>query len=221
MCDFASEHVHGPGSSTVSMIFSHADMAAGLYIGRRLSFDGSLCTVRYIGALDGVKGEWLGVEWDDAARGKHDGSRNGKQVFTCLSSSSTAASFVKSSRKADPERTVLEAIKHKYGSDTDDSLHADVVVISGKVAEEVGFDKIAKEQAELAGLRIVLIDQLIVSGITARGATSSSLVAAQQELSSTCPNIIELDIGWNTIEDWQDVVNVCQALTKLRTLWAG
>ncbi len=31
--------------------------------------------------LDGV---WLGIEWDDAARGKHWGAFQGKQIFECL-----------------------------------------------------------------------------------------------------------------------------------------
>lgn len=39
-------------------------------------------TVRYVGALTGAPGVWVGVEWDDAKRGKHSGSYNGIQYFT-------------------------------------------------------------------------------------------------------------------------------------------
>lgn len=53
------------------------------YIGQRVSFEGSLCTVRYIGPVKNTKGDWLGVEWDDAARGKHNGSANGESYFIC------------------------------------------------------------------------------------------------------------------------------------------
>ena len=58
-------------------------MARGFSIGQRLSFDEALCTVRYIGEVEGTKGDWLGVEWDDPFRGKHAGEHKGKRYFTC------------------------------------------------------------------------------------------------------------------------------------------
>lgn len=198
-------------------------MAAQFYLGRRLSYDGSLCTVRFYGKLAETKGEWLGVEWDDPDRGKHNGQHQGQQMFTCRHTSETAASFVRPSRKHDPERTVLEAIQYKYSGSASSGPNdkQDLVVISGKVAEEVGFEKIAQEQARLADLRIVLIDQLVVNGITARDAPSSDISQAQRDLSEACPNIVELEIGWNTIERWQDVADICSALPNLKVLRAG
>ncbi len=53
------------------------------HIGQRLSFDGAICTVRYIGEVVGTSGAWLGVEWDDPVRGKHDGSHKGTRYFQC------------------------------------------------------------------------------------------------------------------------------------------
>lgn len=53
------------------------------HVGQRVSYHGALCTVRYIGPVDGTAGTWLGVEWDDAARGKHDGSHKGVRYFAC------------------------------------------------------------------------------------------------------------------------------------------
>lgn len=55
-------------------------------VGDRLSYDGAPCTVRYVGAVKGTSGSWLGVEWDDPARGKHDGSHKGDRYFTCKTS---------------------------------------------------------------------------------------------------------------------------------------
>lgn len=198
-------------------------MATDFYPGRRFSYDGSLCTVRYHGPLIGTKGTWLGVEWDDTTRGKHGGTHQGERIFACRSSSKTAASFVRPTRKADQERTVLEAIQYKYSSSLSDAAGnaLEAVVISGKVAEEVGFEKIAQEQAQLADLRIVLLDQLVVNGIAPRGASASDIAQAQQTLSQTCPNIRELDIGLNTIEQWQDLADICTALPNLRVLRAG
>lgn len=53
------------------------------YVGERLSLKRQLCTIRYIGAVADKLGEWLGVEWDDSDRGKHDGTHNGVRYFTC------------------------------------------------------------------------------------------------------------------------------------------
>ena len=54
-----------------------------MHIGRRLSFDGALCTVRFTGEVKKTTGTWLGVEWDDPKRGKHDGTHEGVRYFTC------------------------------------------------------------------------------------------------------------------------------------------
>lgn len=41
-------------------------------------------TVRFSGPVEQTSGTWLGIEWDDPKRGKHDGSKDGKQYFECL-----------------------------------------------------------------------------------------------------------------------------------------
>jgi len=53
-------------------------------IGQRLSYRGELCTVRYQGAVDGKSDSYLGVEWDDDTRGKHDGNHQ-RRYFKCTS----------------------------------------------------------------------------------------------------------------------------------------
>lgn len=57
-------------------------------LGQRRSYDGALCTVRYVGQVAGTTGDWLGVEWDDPSRGKHDGAHKGVRYFTCKHSPS-------------------------------------------------------------------------------------------------------------------------------------
>ena len=48
------------------------------------SNDGHLATVKWRGVLKDAKGnedEWLGVEWDDPTRGRHNGEYQGKKLF--------------------------------------------------------------------------------------------------------------------------------------------
>lgn len=59
------------------------------YVGQRLSLKGQACTVHYLGTVGDKAGSWLGVEWDDPARGKHDGTFAGVKYFHCMSSRNT------------------------------------------------------------------------------------------------------------------------------------
>lgn len=58
-------------------------MTTKFAVGSRISYNGHLGTVNYVGPVDNTQGIWLGVEWDDPSRGKHNGSKDGKQYFTC------------------------------------------------------------------------------------------------------------------------------------------
>ncbi len=46
--------------------------------------EGYRATVKYIGAIANAKPEdgWIGVEWDESSRGKHDGQAYGRRYFT-------------------------------------------------------------------------------------------------------------------------------------------
>jgi len=81
--------LEAPTSSRMNILLEFSlDMSgvAKFYAGKRLSFGGDLCTVRFIGEVQDTRGEWLGVEWDDPSRGKHDGSVKGVKYFQCMAS---------------------------------------------------------------------------------------------------------------------------------------
>ena len=46
--------------------------------------EGYRATVKYIGAIASARPEegWIGVEWDEQSRGKHDGQAYGRRYFT-------------------------------------------------------------------------------------------------------------------------------------------
>lgn len=187
------------------------------YLGKRLSFDQALCTIRYRGLLPGQKGEWLGVEWDEPDRGKHNGSYQGKQIFETLSSSPTCASFIRTTRQADRPRSFLAALRYKYAEEGVDSTvrdFNDVTEISGKVVEEVGFERIRRQQAALHSLKIVVLDGLQIHG----GDAQLDATRTSEQIRHTCPNIIELDLSRNLLESWTDVATICAPLNQLRRL---
>ncbi|KAF4768529.1 hypothetical protein HAV15_002858 [Penicillium sp. str.  len=199
-------------------------------VGQRRSFDGHLSTIRYVGTVQGTAGDWLGVEWDDASRGKHSGEHKGVRYFSCKSKHPTAGSFVRPSRPSDQPLSFLEGLREKYASESVNSLaHNDLVSgatargkaieISGKVVEEVGFDKIRKQLAELQELRIVLLDGLRVVGVLASSSQDQVLHSEEaQKIGETCPKITELDLSRSLLSRWRDVWDICNQLKHLNKL---
>ncbi|CCT62502.1 related to PAC2-involved in the stabilization of microtubles [Fusarium fujikuroi] len=189
-------------------------MTTANYVGQRISYDGALCTVRFVGEVSGTTGTWLGVEWDDSARGKHDGCHKGIRYFTCRSKFPTAASFVRPSRPADPPRHFLAAVNHKYASEytlPDGRRAAEEIVFFGKRAEEVGFEKIRRKQANIGELTVVILEDLQVS--SARADDESEGIIAK-----TCPKITQLDLSRNLFERLDPVFEICCELPNLQHL---
>ncbi|KAF1943248.1 hypothetical protein EJ02DRAFT_421466 [Clathrospora elynae] len=221
-------------------------MATEFYTGKRLSFDNQPCTVRYHGEVQGTKGVWLGVEWDDPTRGKHSGEHQGTRYFTCLSPSPTCSSFIRPTRKPDTPRSFVSALKSKYASEEENAEFEDPDVhivfnhqpgdnarsrdplqklyqpirpikFSGKVAEEVGFDKIRRQLAQLSELKIVILDGLCMWRPEARG--GGWLEGGEKcDVGDACPKAVELDLSRNLFEEWREVAGICEQLGELRSL---
>lgn len=220
-------------------------------IGERRSYDGALCTVRYVGEVAGTTGSWLGVEWDDPSRGKHGGQHKGVRYFSCMyfdcfsksmfifpktyekemrtneainhesdtflgiSKSPTAASFVRPTRSPDAPQSFLSALNLKYAGDPDQDKKNPPrqIKFSGKIAEEVGFEKIRLQQARLDELQFVILD-----GAQLAVATDSVEDGSNQEIGRVCPKVKELDLSRNLFEGFGPVVRICSELKLLRSL---
>lgn len=91
------------------------------------------------------------------------------------------------------------------------------IKFSGKVAEEVGFDKIRKQLAQLEELKIIILDGLCVCRPEARG---GKWVESGQmtDVKEACPKVVELDLSRNLWEEWTEVAAICEQLDRLRSL---
>ena len=108
-------------------------------------------------------------------------------------------------------------MRTKYAAiETGDNAAAaqNTIRISGKEAEEVGFEKIARQQAQLHNLRIVVLDDLLVRAYDNTETTSDGLDHIQE----TCPNITDLDLGRNLFETLSEISDICDRLPKLKFL---
>ncbi|EME49026.1 hypothetical protein DOTSEDRAFT_19505 [Dothistroma septosporum NZE10] len=177
------------------------------YIGQRLSLKRQLCTVRYIGAVVDKPGEWLGVEWDEPERGKHDGTHNGVKYFTCRNPAPKAASFLRPNQTWDPPKTFLQALREKYMPE-DAGTGGEIVYFSRKQAEEVGFEKFSKRQARLQGIHVLVLDHM---SIRFKGEDSEAI-------RRLCSDINELDLGSNLFESLGEIVELALLFPKLMHL---
>ncbi|KAF2770856.1 hypothetical protein EJ03DRAFT_56643 [Teratosphaeria nubilosa] len=180
------------------------------HIDQRLSLKGQLCTVRYIGSVADKAGGWLGVEWDDPERGKHNGTHNGVSYFQCQSTSPTCASFLRPKQPWDEERTFLEALREKYMSQDVPSEHEAIHISRSKQAEEVGFSKFAARQAELRGIHNIVLDHMCIR--------YNRHDPANHEITGVCKDVTDLDIGSNLFESISDILDLASCFPKLRGL---
>ncbi|XP_059471102.1 tubulin-specific chaperone E-like [Neocloeon triangulifer] len=186
-------------------------------VGRRVECDGHRGTVRYDGEIEGAgAGRWLGVEWDDPSRGKHDGVHQGRKYFD--TKCALAGSFVRP-HKVNLGRSCAEALLEQYESSFEAQLTSFRTGSSGmvKTAEFVGFEKHLQKISNHNALRIVVLSNLCIRH-------------GDRRLSELCPNVEELDLSKNLLSNVADVASVVEHLPRLKTLlishnlfssWAG
>ncbi|KAM6323726.1 tubulin-specific chaperone E [Aegotheles albertisi] len=177
-------------------------------LGRRVACGTACGTVRYVGSIPPAAGIWLGVEWDDPQRGKHDGTYEGTQYFKCRHPK--GGSFIRPN-KANFGVDFLTAVKDRYGlSDEQDVQHGtENTIIFGRTVKFVGMDLVAEKQ------RQVQLNQLV--DISVRECAVSH-AGQKEEISRTCANIRRIDLSKNLIPSWETVTAIASQVRNLETL---
>lgn len=183
-----------------------------LNIGQRVECMGSYGTLKYIGEVPPTKGIWLGVDWDEPYRGKHNGTFEGKFYFSTRYSRS--GSFVRSG-KVKFGCDCVTAIHSRYGEVQGDetagidksSLASVKKEMKAALFEVVGFDKVNKKQSQFDRLEVVNLKDELVNGAGPPGS-----------LSKLCPRIKELDLSRNLLSCWESVAEITCQLPLLTTL---
>ncbi|KAG2146862.1 uncharacterized protein EDB93DRAFT_1147758 [Suillus bovinus] len=170
---------------------------------------GHFGTVKYVGPLEGTTGPWLGVEWDDSTRGKHDGIKDGRRYFDCRVPHS--GSFIRPSSSVCYGYPFLQALKNKYVEAVHGTASQEKIVLgssNGSIqVEAVDLDKIRGKFSNLERLREASLDNEMVSTGNNRG-----------EILSTCPNIRGLDLSATLVSSWDVVAMITTELHQLERL---
>ncbi|XP_076619863.1 glyoxalase 1 isoform X1 [Colletes latitarsis] len=177
-------------------------------IGSRIECDEHRGTLKYVGPVSDTKGQWFGIDWDDPARGKHNGTYEGIEYFKARYP--TSGSFIRPG-KAKFGISCPQAIKTRYGLINDElaGIDRDTLIslqkgMNAPFLEVVGFSKVNRKQSKFDQLKIVWLRDQYVSNAGNIG-----------ELEELCPNLEELDISRNLINSWQIVANICCQLHSL------
>lgn len=167
-------------------------------VGRRVSCGEELATVRYVGPVPPTTGLWLGVEWDDPERGKHDGSHEGVLYFTCRHPK--GGSFVRPA-KVSFGVDFLTAVRQVYQMDTEEVLSEEISIAS----KTLEWGKIKERSFE--SLPSVLLSRREVNGPGASG-----------DIRRTTPGVRWLDLSRTLLCCWEDVAAIAQQLEQLEGL---
>ncbi|KAJ7149343.1 hypothetical protein C8R46DRAFT_1179791 [Mycena filopes] len=167
-------------------------------------------TVRFVGSVDNTSGTWLGVEWDDPKRGKHDGVKDGKRYFTCRLPN--AGSFIRPTPSIFYGTSFLKALYSKYVEMPHGSESQEKVLLgssNGAIeVEAVDLDKIRGKFAHLDRLREVSLDSERVAGHD----------DALGSIRATCPSVLGLDLSTSLIPSWDMMALIACELPALQRL---
>ena len=99
-------------------------------LGVRVEVGRDKATIRWKGVV-GESGEWLGVEWDNPERGKHDGTHRGVRYFSPVGNAD-CCSFIRREKVTQWRIPLEEAVKEKYGKSNKEQIK-DIGILSLKV----------------------------------------------------------------------------------------
>ncbi|XP_010290810.1 PREDICTED: tubulin-specific chaperone E [Phaethon lepturus] len=172
-------------------------------LGRRILCGTEYATVRYVGSVPPTAGIWLGVEWDDPQRGKHDGTHEGTQYFKCRHP--RGGSFIRPN-KANFGVDFLTAVKDRYGLNDEQAGTENTLVFGRKTVEFVGMDSIVEQQSQLNQLVDISVRECAVSH-----------AGQKEEISKTCANIRHINLSKNLLSSWETVTAIASQVQNLET----
>lgn len=114
-------------------------------------------------------------------------------------------------RPADAPQSFVAALKAKYVEESSEvrGVPDSQVKFAGKVAEEVGFDKVRRQMAQLDELRIAILDGVQMAFAHREG---------EQTVSQVSPKLSHIDLSRNLFENLGPVLDICKDLPSLKKL---
>ncbi|VDK52485.1 unnamed protein product, partial [Cylicostephanus goldi] len=164
----------------------------------RVLVNGHAAVVRYVGSVVDHPGVWVGVEWDDPNRGKHDGMVNGVRYFT--TSTPKGGSLVKIQNVCTGV-DILTAIQKRYADDVDEN----VFVVSSKPVELVGMQSTSLKQSNVHRLSHIVLE-------------SCGVAKPPPQTCAPFKRCVSLNLFNNLLQRWDDIHEILKYFPVLREL---
>lgn len=177
--------------------------------------DNELATIKYIGKLP--ESIWgpdviaLGLEWDEAERGKNSGSIEGVSYFK--TDIEGAGSFLKSTnKKIVKERyDFIESLIRQYANEENETILSKSIVFGTKIAESYGFHKLNSIQSDFKNLPSISLERKNIYKSFNNIENSKSILA-------NLVNVTNLDLSFNLFNDLNEVWGIIDHLPNLESL---
>jgi len=201
-------------------------------MGRRIEYQKAFGTVKYCGPLKHDAGKhndpnqiWLGVEWDDVSRGRHNGTVEGVKYFE-TENGQNSGTLLKA-EKANFGINIYDGILLRYFNqkenkenkenayvnekgilvEYDDEAYFETVRKFKKRVEFLGFDKIWKKINDLKNLQELSLPECNISDLGPDGALEKLL-----------PSMKNLSLEANLLYDWNQIYLIGKEMPHLEQL---
>ena len=190
-------------------------------LGKRVELNEKTATIKYVGPLKHKKGVketeiWLGLEWDDKTRGKHNGTVENYEYFK-TKNNENSGSLIKMT-KVNVGQTFKGALGYKYNfyeeegndyhKDVDKALEKDNFIVTDKKIiniELVGKEKAAKKFSEFAYMPCIDLSYSYINNLG-------------NDLANILPRLKELSLTRTLLTKWSDFLSILLQFKNLNLL---
>ena len=190
-------------------------------LGKRVELNEKTAKIKYVGPLKHKKDYkeneiWLGLEWDDKTRGKHNGTVEGFEYFK-TTNGDNSGSLVKMT-KVNIGQTFKGAIGYKYNfyeeegndyhKDVDKALEKDNFIVTDKKIiniELVGKEKAAKKFSEFEYMPCIDLNYSYINSLG-------------NDLSNILPRLKELSLTRTLLTKWSEFLDILIQFKNLTLL---
>ena len=190
-------------------------------LGKRVELNEKTAKIKYVGPLKHKKDYkeneiWLGLEWEDKTRGKHNGTVEGFEYFK-TTNGDNSGSLVKMT-KVNVGQTFKGALGYKYnfyeeeGNDyhknVDKALEKDNFIVTDKKIiniELVGKEKAAKKFSEFEYMPCIDLNYSYINSLG-------------NDLSNILPRLKELSLSRTLLTKWSDILDILTQFNNLNLL---
>lgn len=150
-------------------------------------------------------GTWLGIEWDDYRRGKHNGTLDGRHYFHTMHPN--AGSFIRPN-KIGLYETLENAVRQRYLDYSTQCLNEQLLretreSLQAPLFEVVGLEKLARKQSKFEQLVDISVEDTCVN--------NAGCLIDFTSLST-------LNLSHTLIGNWEIIADICKQVPTLRNI---